>query len=134
MGLSGLVGELVEADPADGRLGRSRVGVDVAQIWGAFTFLGEASVGEDDGQGVVSGLVELDYQTPNEAWLVYGQYRTQHIDRAVGGGDQTAAVALGLRWAPDTRWALSAELVQETDSFVDTDRARLLRTQVRYRF
>ncbi len=133
LGASVLYGEVQRTALPGNTLRRSRVGVDV--IWQVpwLTLMGEVSAGEDDGAEVINGLFELDWTNRDESLLVFDQLRVRNAKRA-GAWDEEVVNALGVRWAPDARWALSAQWMRGLDSFSGARRVNELALQVRFRF
>ena len=112
---------------------RTRIGIDLEWNEGPIVVLAELSGGVDFDQRVWNGLVELDWNSPYEDWLVYGQLRFE-ARRFDAGWDGREQLALGVRWAPDEHWALSTELARDLDHFGARAESTRVRSQLRYRF
>ena len=149
LGLSGLYGEVVDPGGAArfrsdagtlvGRrattrvVRRSRVGVDAQYHFPFISLLGEVSLGEDYDQTVVNALVEADWTSPEETWLVYLQ-GSHYSQRFASGWDERITTLLGFRYSPDAHWAFSVQYTQEYASLSTRERDPLFAFQARYRF
>ncbi len=99
-------GELVE---------RSRFGVDAATYLGPFTVLGEASIGQEDGDDVINAFAELNFVNSDESVVPYTQLKS--LNRKIEGDwDDTLSSTLGLRFTPDNFWAFSAQVSHNWES------------------
>ena len=128
-GLSALHGEIA------GRAGtvrRTRIGIDSQWYPGPIGLLGELSVGRNDDDDVVNALVEVNSQNAVETLTGYMQARifTQRFDP---GWDDAVSLVWGVRFTPDTHWALSAQYEQNITVFQGS-RDGVLSLQLRYRF
>ena len=124
---------------ADVRLGtgtmqdRWRVGLDGQHYFGPIGLLGEVSVGETDSEDTVHLLAEINATNRRETILVYHQLRWIH-QRVTTGWDDMGSSALGIRYAPDTHWALSAQFTQELWQLARRPTDQIFSLQLRYRF
>ena len=132
-GFSFMVGDV--ARPAAPRkvLYRRRFGPDIQVHWGPWSVLAEASYGDDEGKGVVNGLVELDWRSRGERWLIYTQTRLFNQEFPTRW-DEASSVVGGVRFALDRHWAFSGQLGQEISTFGASSRGGLGSLQIRYRF
>ena len=112
---------------------RWRMGVDGQHYLGPFGFLGEFSIGETDSETTVNTLSELNITNPRETILAYNQFRWVHQRLTSGWGD-AGSYAFGVRYAPDTHWALSAQFTQELWQLAKRSTDQILSLQLRYRF
>jgi hypothetical protein len=130
MGLSAFHGDVISPGPL---VNRTRVGVDVQRQLGAWTLLGELSVGDDNDDARTQAIAELNWVNNDESLMVY----LQDIGRwreSSGNTDSLNRLALGAQYRPDNNWDLSAELRQDLEVFPDAERVFTLVAQVRYRF
>ena len=132
-GFSFMQGDVARPGTAQKVLRRKRFGPDIQVHRGPWSVLAEASYGEDQGNMVVNGLVELDWRSPAESWLIYTQTRFFNQEFASRWDDASSAV-VGVRFAPDNHWAFSAQLGQEISTFGASSRGGIGSFQVRYRF
>ena len=128
-GLSALHGEI--AGRVD-TIRRTRIGIDGRWYTGPIGLLGEISIGRNDDDDVINALVELNSQNMVETLTGYMQARifTQRFDM---GWNDAMSLAWGLRFTPDTHWALSAQYEQNLTVFQGS-RDGVLSLQLRYRF
>jgi hypothetical protein len=112
---------------------RWRVGVDGQHYLGPFGVLGELSVGETDSETTINTLTELNITNPRETILAYNQLRWVH-QRLATGWDDSGSLAFGVRYAPDTHWALSAQFTQELWQLAKVSTDQIFSLQLRYRF
>ena len=126
-------GDVARPGTAQKVLRRKRFGPDIQVHRGPWSVLAEASYGEDQGNMVVNGLVELDWRSPRESWLIHTQTRFFNQEFASRWDDASSAV-VGVRYTPDTHWAFSAQLGQEISTFGTSSRGGLGSFQIRYRF
>jgi len=112
---------------------RFRVGFDGQWYYGPIGALGEISVGQDNNNDVINTLLELNYVNRRETVFVYTQGRLLRA-RTATGWDEADSLHIGVRWMPDNRWAVSAEIVQELSKFGTATAESLLSGQLRYRF
>lgn len=129
-GASVFSGEVLETNTT---VRRERIGVDAEQKLGPFTLLGELSIGRDEGREVFNTLAEVNWRTSHEDLLVYLQHRFFDVDTPTQD-DPSTSFTLGALWSPDTHWALSAAVQQDTDQPAGSVRGRRWIMQVRYRF
>ncbi|MDG1892325.1 MAG: hypothetical protein P8L18_13525 [Verrucomicrobiota bacterium] len=124
----------MEADQGGGNtLRRQRIGLDGQYYMGPFGAMGEFSVGHDSNRLLINSLVELNIVNKKETLLFYLQYRHRSIDRPAAW-DEFANVGLGIRWAPDNHWAVSAQVDRTVEHFGVQPESTLAQLQVRYRF
>lgn len=112
---------------------RWRVGVDGQHYLGPVGILGEASIGETDGQDTLNMLTEINLTNSRETILAYNQLRWIRQDSATGW-DESGSLAFGIRYAPDNHWALSAQFTQELWQLEGIPTNQVFLLQVRYRF
>lgn len=129
---------LVDEAVAAGVIDRYRVGADVAWYRGVYGVLAESAYGEDSGpdgvarRTVVNALAEVNRTNSDDRVLTYFQGRLFSHETAAGWSRQVNG-ALGIRFAVDRHWSVSAEYSQRLPG---SDRAqeRALRLQLRHRF
>lgn len=127
----GLSGYYAELDGQGNR--RFRTGADLRwyyQLFGVFT---ELSVGETNQQSTLNSVVELNWRNPTEQFLLYTQFFYYSQDSS-SGWSEYLQTTLGMRYAPDTHWAMSAQLGREVMGFSTTGRKTEFTLQARYRF
>jgi len=131
VGVSGFSADLYRPS---GTIRRQRVGVDAGVEWQAWTLMGELSVGRNEGTDILHALGTLSWQTADETIQCYGQLKTLQLrDAAAAAGSQTQTV-LGVDWAADRHWTLSAQWVQNLERPANGSREAAIRLQARYRF
>lgn len=131
-GLSAFHGEVASASGPNGFRRKTRVGLDVIHHIGLFGLLGEVSAGRDFDTDVVNLIGEVNWTTPEENLLLYGQIRS--FNRKTGAWDDAIRPVVGVRFNPDTHWSFSAEYSRDTTTFGNADRNTSIALQVRYRF
>ena len=132
LGVSVFHGEVASASAPGGFVRRTRVGIDATHYVGVFGLMGEASVGRDFSADVVNMIGEINWTTPEEDVLVYGQIR--YFSRRTDTWDNAAKVTLGLRWDLDGHWSLSTQCDVDLTTFGGAPRGGSVAFQVRYRF
>jgi hypothetical protein len=130
-GLSFLKGEIL--NPRGTKVRRERIGVDAQYYRGALGVLGELSLGNNNGNDIMNGMVELNCVSRRETTLAYVQGRVLR-QRAAGVWQRAESIAVGMRFAPDNHWAASGELTQELSAFPGRITETLLLLQLRYRY
>ena len=130
VGLSGFHGEVISPGPL---VERTRVGVDVQQQLGAWTVLGELSVGDDNDDSRTQLLSELNWVNNDESVLVYLQ-DVNRWRKTAGSTESFNRLGLGIQYRPDSHWDVSAEMRQDLDVFPGAERVFTMLAQVRYRF
>ena len=134
-GFSFAHGEIQRSALPDGSLRRTRFGLDLTlRPPGTLTWMGEVSVGSDEGQDVLNALLEVDWEDSSESWLVYGQAKLFSQDFADRGWDDQFTLVAGTRWRPDSRWTLSVQWQQDLTSFDSASRDGAFIAQARLRF
>ena len=113
---------------------RRRLGLDAGMELGAWTLMGEFSSGRNGQDDALHALGELSWRDSTEHWFGYGQLRTLKQRTAGNGWEGSFQSVLGVEWAPDTHWTLSAEWVQNLQGGMNDSREASIRLQARYRF
>jgi len=133
LGLSALHGEILNFDSLGGTTRRSRLGVDLTVASEKFVYLSELSAGVENDEPVFTGLFEIDAYNKDETLLIYNQFVVRGIEQ---GSDWDFEVrdSIGVRWTPDTNWALSTQLTHFFDVLGSARRGTSLQVQARYRF
>ena len=121
------------ASPTGGNQERWRVGVDGQHYLGPIGVLGEFSAGKTDSETTINTLTELNITNRRETILAYNQFRWVH-QRLATGWDDSGSLAIGIRYAPDTHWALSAQFTQELWQLAKVSTDQIFSLQLRYRF
>ncbi len=113
---------------------RWRVGVDGQHYVGPLGLLGEVSLGENDNVDVVNTLAEVNLANARQTVLGYFQSRINFREDAIDGYDNEGLMALGVRYAPDNHWALSAQFSQQLWNYSGPFNGnQTLEFQLRYR-
>jgi len=115
-----------------GAISRLKIGYDHRLHFGPFSTLGEISIGETAAKSEWSGLLEIDWTTPDETLIAYAQTR---LDDENNLRESTVdwTVAIGARYAPNSHWALSLQY-SITDSYsAATPPNNSLSFQIRHR-
>ena len=131
VGVSGFAAELSRTDTT---IERRRVGVDAGLEFGAWTLMGEMSGGNNGSDDALHMIGELNWRDPTERWFGYGQLRTQKAKNSTTGWEGSSESVLGVEWAPDRHWTMSAEWVQNLERTSSGSRDATMRLQMRYRF
>lgn len=132
-GLSAMHGKTQSAAETDNTIERTRFGVDVIWETGPFTVLSEFSFGDNQGTDLYNTIFEIDWHNDDETWLIYNQFQIFGTDFATGWDDNIINI-FGIRWAPDSHWALSAQWSQDLSTFGAAPEKAVLSAQLRYRF
>jgi len=130
-GLSFFQGDLLR--PNGTHQQRWRIGLDGQHYLGPVGLLGEVSVGQTEGRDQVNGLVEVNLTNPSESLLLYSQYRWQYQDLPSGWADGSS-LAIGVRYAPSYRWALSTQFSQPLRDMVPAPDNYVFALQARFRY
>ena len=130
LGISALGGE---PRAGAGTQRRWRTAVDLRTGLGPFGAMLEAGLGQDGSRDISNSLLEFNWTNSSESWLVYTQFRFQVMDTPRRSADHDTAAALGVRFAPDAHWALSAEWSQGLSTLRGQSRNSVVRAQLRYR-
>lgn len=112
---------------------RHRIGADIKYYWQRHGFFSEISVGENEDDQVLNGLVEWNYRNRNESLLGYVQlaYFSQEMDNE----DERATEAIvGVKYEPDNHWTFSSQYNKDLDTFSCKDSQAKFSLQIRYRF
>ena len=106
---------------------RERYGFDIQYYYDLFGALAEVSWGDNAGTDIRHTILELNWRSPGEKWFIWAQGIHQEEDTV---NNQTASIGnYGVRFAPDSHWALSAMWSHNYETDGDTYSA-----QLRYRF
>lgn len=132
-GISALYGDVQNTSQPNDILRRKRVGVDLIYEIEQFTIMGEFSYGENKKSEVYNAILELDWHSPTESWLIYNQVVFFNNDTSTGW-DDSVINKLGVRWAPDTHWSFSGQWSQDLTAFGNAGRKAVFTIQARYRF
>jgi hypothetical protein len=134
LGVSGFDGKVYDRSQADGTFKRSRVGFDGAWYWHQLGFLGEISLGRDESRDVLNTLLEVDWSSSDDAWLVYAQMRRFEVDRPSSSGtDSALGTSLGVTWDPDNHWSFGMQWSHDFETFSGVPDTNVLAGQIRYR-
>jgi hypothetical protein len=131
VGVSGFTAELYRPGTT---IQRRRIGVDAGLEFGAWTLMGEVSGGNNGSNDALHMLGELNWRDPTEQWFGYGQLRTLKEKKSATGWEGKTESVLGVEWAPDVHWTMSAEWVQNLERTSSGSRDTSIRFQMRYRF
>ncbi len=131
VGVSGFAADLYRPGTT---VERRRVGLDAGVEFGGWTLMGEVSGGTNAGSDAVHALGELNWRDPSARWFGYGQVRSMRQKARGEGWSGPLQSVLGVEWAPDRHWTLSAEWVQDLRETANGSRDAAIRLQVRYRF
>lgn len=133
VGLSSFSGHIIIPGP-DKRnlLDRSRVGVDITWNGTPFIAMAEISIGSDDGRQVSNQLLELDWLSTYEEWLIYLQYTHNSQENSTFMRSKGARTVLGTRYEPDRNWQFDAQYSKYSRS--NRVHMKELSIQMRYRF
>ena len=77
-------------------------------------------------------LAELDWQGPDDVWLVYGQVNA--LQQNTGGWQDAVKAVVGMEWAWDKHTVFSLQLIRDVTTMNDAPHATLVQMQLRYRF
>ena len=108
---------------------RERYGLDAQYFFGLWSVLGEISWGDNAGTDIRHSIYELNFRTPSEKIFVWAQGIHQTVDSATGWMQNTSLGNFGVRYAPDSHWALSGMWTHDYEA--DND---IIKAQLRYRF
>ena len=138
LGLSALHGEILNFDSQGGTTRHSRIGADLTFTGEKFVYLSEISAGVENDDPVFTGLFEIDAYNKDETLLFYNQFVVRGIEQS-GDWDFEVRDSVGIRWTPDTHWALSTQLTHFFDvlgsaRLGSARRGTSLQFQARYRF
>lgn len=115
------------------RTERNRLGLDAQwyhNLWGLYAQL---DIGDDAGNDVLNGIVELNWRNPRETWLLFWQNLYFSTDRQ-DGNQQALRHNTGLRYAPDSHWSFALQYQHDSRVFEGASKARIINLQARYRF
>lgn len=133
LGLSFYQGDVQKLPLPDHTLTRNRIALDAILETGPFTLMAEISSGDDEGTNVLNSVLEADWHSANQIWMVFAQ--VQSFRKNIASDWDTASTGFfGVRYAPDSHWALSAMLKRGLESYANGPLAKVYITQLRYRF
>ena len=131
-GLSAYKGHIQRLGLPDKTLARERIGLDVIYHFSVCSFLAELSIGDDEGTDIVNSIYELDWQNRDETVTAFWQI--QDTRRKTGGNwDHATNSFLGLRYAPDSHWAMSVMWKRGLEALGAAKRDNIFFAQLRYR-
>lgn len=113
-------------------LERYRIGADFKYFWQRHGLFSEISVGENEDDEVLNGLVEWNYRNRNESLLGYVQlaYFSQEISH---NREHASQGIVGLKYAPDNHWTFSTQYDKDLNTFSGEDTQAKFSQQIRYR-
>jgi hypothetical protein len=134
-GVSILSGRVQAAAQPDYTLRRRRAALDVQLHGSRFSLMAEFAAGEDERLEVRTALLELGATTRDEALHGYVQLIDRRAERAANltGTDHSLGANLGLAFAPDAHWQLSAQWSRDLNVPAGP-RTSMFAGQLRYRF
>lgn len=117
----------------DGNIRRQRAALDLEWIIQAFTVIAEFTYGRDYTQDVSNNMIEVNWRSCVEDWVVYSQIFNYNQDFSTGW-EHAWELRLGAQWMPDAHWDISFQYEQQLDNFNQaTENANFL-GQLRVRF
>lgn len=133
VGLSAYQGHVQHFGQPDSVLGRERLGVDAIWDLGAFSLMGEISAGDDEGRNVVNSIYEIDWSVREGVWNWFLQLQSTR-SKPDDTWATTSNAFLGVRYVPDSRWALSTQWKRGVDGPEGGPRADVVMLQFRFRY
>jgi hypothetical protein len=134
VGLSGFQGDVVDESRPARTVRRKRAGFDVQAYWHRLGLMADASTGADDGREVRNLLLELDYSSPDDAWMLYTQLRRLTLERIAGTRDDASSVSLGTAFDLGRHWSISAQWTRELREIDGRSGANAFFAQLRWRY
>ncbi len=132
-GVSAMAGDVFVQNSGGQTVERERLGVDVQWYLNQYGVLGEVSVGEANGEGTSTSLIELNRTANSGHWMAYAQYIYSTRDPDLGSSLDASTVLLGAKWDLK-RWDFSLQLSHDLDSFDGNSERNVYVAQARYRF
>ncbi|MDJ0911104.1 MAG: hypothetical protein QNI99_18120 [Woeseiaceae bacterium] len=132
-GVSAMAGDVFVQNSGGQTVERQRVGVDLQWYLNQYGLLGEFSVGEQNGEGTTTGLVELNRTANSGSWMAYLQMIYSTRDPDAGPQLDASTALLGAKWDLK-RWDFSLQLSHDLDSFDGNSERNVYVAQARYRF
>jgi hypothetical protein len=129
-GLSWFLGEVLTRTGSISE--RWRVGADGIFHRGPVGLMGQLSLGETDSRDTINGLAEVNLVSNNARTAGYLQMRSFNEKFSSGWRDAWSVIA-GVRYTPDTHWALSFQVERELTTFGNKPEQTILDFQLRYR-
>lgn len=123
---------LYQAELSD--IERDRAAIDIQYfqgLWGTFFELAVGSKGTTD---QLDGLLEVNWRNPTESWFIYSQLQYFSEDRLLSSNQEATSLIVGVRYFPDNKWDISANLNHDIDQFDEKQQDTRLGIQIRYRF
>lgn len=112
---------------------RTRAALDSQWYWRSFSFLSELAGGERQGYDQRDALIELQWLSPVESWLLYSRW--QYNSEARGSQWlQQHSYRLGLRYEPDNHWSLSTDWHKTGQNNLNAVQLNKISAQIRYRW
>ena len=111
---------------------RWRVGLDGILQRGPVGLMGQLSIGKTDSRDTINGLAEINLLSRKATTSAYFQMRSFNEKFMSGWRDAWSAVA-GVRYTPDTHWAVSFQIERELTNFGSNPEQTILDFQLRYR-
>ncbi|TDF34498.1 hypothetical protein EYS14_23885 [Alteromonadaceae bacterium M269] len=115
-------------------LERERATIDVQYFRGLWATFIELSTGSKGTTDQFDGLLEVNWRTPRENWFIYSQLLYFSEDRASGSNQDSTKLITGIRYFPNNKWDLSANLNHDIDQFDGAQEDTRFGVQARYRF
>ena len=133
LGVSAMTGDIYIHNSDGQTVERQRVGVDLQWFLMQYGIFGELSIGEEDGQNISTGLIELNRTANSGAWMAYAQYVYSTLDPVDRPREDASTVHVGAKWDL-TRWDLSLQLSRDLDSYDGISEKNVYVAQARFRF
>ncbi|HDZ77201.1 MAG TPA: hypothetical protein ENH41_03865 [Candidatus Omnitrophica bacterium] len=152
IGLSGLYGEVIDemgvmrgmktgapniwfdntTKPGDDIIKCWRIGLDSIYLYGPFTFKEEVSYGEDVNQGVINGVLEIDYLFPgmDERLEAVFQVQSAYQDITASGGDNDTFMLLGLNYRISKEVTIQSTYRHDLQRLKNTENEDIVAMQV----
>lgn len=132
-GVSAMSGDVYVHNSSGQTIERQRVGVDLQWYVNQYGVLGEVSIGDKDGEGTGTGLIEFNRTANSGLWMAYVQWVYTTLDPDDRAREDASTAYLGAKWDL-ARWDLSVQLSRDLDSFDGNPEKNLYVAQARYRF
>ncbi len=132
-GVSAMSGDVFVQNSGGQTVERQRVGVDLQWHVNQYGLFGEISVGDRNGEGTSTGLIELNRTANSGLWMAYAQLIYSTLDPDARPEEDASTVLVGAKWDL-ARWDFSLQLSHDLDSFDGNSERNLYVAQARYRF
>ncbi|MCH6258101.1 hypothetical protein MLD52_16185 [Puniceicoccaceae bacterium K14] len=112
---------------------RWRAAYDHTIHLGLYYVMNELSLGENENREVLNAFSEVGWKTQHEAFVLYLQAKYHQVGLGYSKSSDLSG-SFGLRYAPDSNWAFSAQYSEVVEQTIESRRGSNVGIQLRYRY